>query len=157
MKAHLFRSINFWLAFSVLVFCGQVLAGAAQSSPAPAATATNLLSVLAEPIPQSVFTIPATPKDGRNPFFPQSAQALPQINKPNSPIDTSALVLNGITPNGPRRTAMINSRTFEVGEEAEIKLPSGNKVMIKCLEIHEDGALIEVGGQRRELRMRGGL
>jgi hypothetical protein len=157
MKAHLFRSINFWLAFSVLVFCGQVLAGAAQSSPAPAATATNLLSVLAEPIPQSVFTIPATPKDGRNPFFPQSAQALPQINKPNSPIDTSALVLNGITPNGPRRTAMINSRTFEAGESGEVRLPSGARMLIKCEEIKNDSVVILIDNQRRELKLRFGL
>lgn len=109
-------------------------------------------------MPQSVFTIPATPRDGRNPFFPQSVVAAPVITpKANSPLDlSSSFVLNGIT-SPPKRTAMINGRTFEAGEEGEVRLPSGAKILIKCEDIRADSAVILINGQRRELRLRFGL
>jgi hypothetical protein len=109
------------------------------------------------PIPQSAFNIPSQPSEGRNPFFPQSTVRVivPPINNPNS-IDTATFVLNGIT-SPPRRTAMINGRTFEPGEEAEVRLPSGGKMLIKVEEIKSESAIILVGGQRRELRLRAGV
>ncbi len=110
-------------------------------------------------IPKSVFVIPATPKEGRNPFFPQSAQPLPELDKSqkNRPFEPGWFTLNGITPNGPKRTCMINSRTFEAGESGEVKLPSGARILIKCEEIRNDSVVIIVNGERRELRMRFGL
>ena len=39
-------------------------------------------------------------------------------------------MLNGIT-SPPKRTAMINGRTFETGESGEVKLPTGAKALIK--------------------------
>ena len=109
------------------------------------------------PIPQSTFVIPSQPSEGRNPFFPQSiVRPVPQQITPNSVIDPAMFVLNGIT-SPPRRTAMINGRTFEPGEEGEVRLPSGNKMLIKCEDIRAESAIIIVAGQRRELRMRSGL
>jgi hypothetical protein len=52
---------------------------------------------------------------------------------------------------------MINGRTFEAGEEGEVKLPGGARVLIKCEEIKADSAIIVIGGQRRELRFRTGF
>ncbi len=108
-----------------------------------------------EEIPQSVFTIPSSPRQGRNPFFPRSSVSPVQIAKivPGKGLDSSVFVLNGIT-SPPKRTAMINARTFEPGEQGEVKLSNGAKVMIKCLEIREDSAIISVAGERRELRLR---
>jgi len=127
----------------------------AATSKAPGTYVVPSVKLVA--IPPSVFTIPATPRDGRNPFFPQSVVAAPVITfKPNSPLDFSSFVLNGIT-SPPKRTAMINGRTFEAGEEGEVKLASGGKVMIKCQEIKTDSAVILVNGQPRELRLRFGL
>jgi hypothetical protein len=65
-------------------------------------------------------------------------------------------VLNGIT-SPPKRTAMINGRTFEPGEEGEVRLPAGGKMLIKVEEIKSESAVILVGGQRRELRLRAGV
>lgn len=109
------------------------------------------------PIPQSAFVIPSQPTEGRNPFFPQSTVpvAAPPIT-PNHLLDPSLFILNGIT-SPPRRTAMINGRTFEPGEEGEIRFASGNRTMIKCEEIRADSAIIVVGGVRREIKMRSGL
>lgn len=117
----------------------------------------NLQTVPDLPIPQSLFTGPSQPSEGRNPFFPQSTLrvVVPKPIKDNS-IDTTSFVLNGIT-SPPKPTAMINGRTFEQGELGEVKLPAGGKQLIKCEEIKSDSAIIDVGGARRELRLRSGL
>src|ERR1051326_4155852 len=118
-----------WLPIALMMVaapCGSILAGTGKSHDA-----TFVVPVVPEvPIPQSVFVIPSQPSEGRNPFFPQSRmgfQATPPSTKPHeNVIDTSSFVLNGIT-SPPKRTAMINGRTFEVGEAGEVKLPSGAK------------------------------
>jgi hypothetical protein len=146
-------------ALSVVLPALPLMAGGAASknTAGAAAATTNALSALAPvEIPLSVFTISANPRECRNPFFPQSAVAAPlPVPKQNSS-DFSSFILNGIT-SPPKRTAMINGSTFELGEEHEIKLPNGSKVMIKCEEIRADSAVISVGGVRRELHLRGGL
>jgi hypothetical protein len=110
------------------------------------------------PVPQSSFVIPSQPTEGRNPFFPQSIVRPAVTLKPVlvNVIDFSLFVLNGIT-SPPRRTAMINGRTFEPGEEGEVRLPSGNKTLIKCVDIRGESVTILVGGKEHELRMRSGL
>ena len=133
----------------------------ARSEPAKAPAAAAALTAtsgtaVAEENPRSVFNVPANPKEGRNPFFPHSIPTLPASTKPSDSSLDSAFVLNGIT-SPPKRTAMINGRTFEPGEESEVKLPSGSKILVKCEEIRDDSAVIRVGGQRRELRLRFGI
>jgi hypothetical protein len=151
--------------FARIVACMLVSASAFQQAVCKEAaapktgtkTALTLRPVPEVPIPQSVFSIPSQPSEGRNPFFPQSVvRVIPvKISKEN-PIDTSSFVLNGIT-SPPRRTAMINGRTFEVGEEGEVKLPNGGKMLIKCEAIKADSAVILINGQPRELKLRSGL
>lgn len=108
-------------------------------------------------LPQSVFVIPSSPKDGRNPFFPRSTFGADTVVTPKpGHVEFSSFVLNGIT-SPPKRTAMINGRTFEVGEEGEVRLQGGGKEFIKCEEIRADSAVILVHGQRLELRFRSGF
>ncbi len=132
---------------------GPVFAESAQPSAAPK---TNEVARADAMVPESVFAVPANPKQGRNPFFPDSTFAKPAQPAKSGQLDVSAFVLNGIT-SPPRRSAMINGRTFEPGEEAEIKLPTGGKVLIKCAEIKDDSVVIQVAGQQRELRFRAGI
>lgn len=133
--------------------CAQAGAATAPAS----ARRSNVPTFTPVEIPQSVFVIPSNPKDGRNPFFPQSLTATPVVKpREGASVDLSGVVLNGIT-SPPRRTAMINGRTFEPGEEGEVRLPSGSKVMIKCEEIRADSTVIQINGMRRELRLRFGL
>jgi hypothetical protein len=49
---------------------------------------------------------------------------------------------------------MINGRTFEVGEQGEVRVPSGAKELIKVVEIGADSATIEFKGQRLLLHYR---
>jgi hypothetical protein len=138
------------------ILCLSMAQGAVSKGPeAKTAVATNTNNPPQE-IPLSVFAVPSTPKEGRNPFFPMSVVNPPAEKPKGAPVDYS-FVLNGITPSGPRRTAMINGRTFEPGEMGEVRLPSGGRVNIKCEEIRVDSAIILVDGQRRELRLRAGV
>jgi hypothetical protein len=107
-------------------------------------------------VPQSVFIVPTSPKQGRNPFFPRSTFNAPPTQAKPQPIDTSAVVLNGLT-SPPRVTAMINGRTFEPGESGEIKLRNGARVLVRCLEIRTDAVVAIIGAQRCELRLRHAL
>jgi hypothetical protein len=112
-------------------------------------------------IPQSVFVVPANLNQGRNPFFPHSTRGMMQQQapvKPTQPVaDVSELILNGIVPSGPVRTAMINGRTFEEGEEGAVTLRDGQKLPVKVDQIKEDSVMVTVRGQHRELHLRRGL
>jgi hypothetical protein len=125
----------------------------AKTAPEPSGSST---AVQAE-IPQSVFIIPVTAKEGRNPFFPHSIAEAPVATPRATVLDTSGVVLNGVTSR-PTPMVMINGVTFVKGEEHEIRLPSGARVKVRCDEIREDSALVLVNGVlARELRMRAGL
>lgn len=116
----------------------------------------------AEPeIPQSLFSIPTNPKEGKDPFFPASARPYTSgtpvrtntIVKPGPAVD---FVLNGISGSAEKPLAMINGRTFEKNEEGDITT-TGGRVHIRCVEIKADSAIIEFRGERRELKLRKGL
>jgi hypothetical protein len=124
----------------------------AASSTVPGGASTNQVAPALE-VPKSVFVIPNNPREGRNPFFPGSHAELPPSIKPSQPVDVSSFVLNGIT-SPPKVTAMINGRTFEVGEEGRVRLPSGALELIKCIEVGADSAIIEYKGQRLQLHYR---
>ena len=137
------------VAVSAVTLCMQ-----AADPVAPAAPPANAVPAARDAeIPQSVFIIPSLSKEGRNPFFPHSAAKA--VVLPVSPRFVDAtLVLNGITSK-PRPSVMINSRTFEKGEEGEVKLPGGGKVLVRCEEITENSATVLVNGtQRRQLHLR---
>ncbi len=143
--------------FPALALALPVSAGLASAAPAKPPAPAAAPAVEPAEVPQSVFVAPATAKEGRNPFFPKSTLGQQQIKQsPTGPDIFSSLVLNGIT-SPPKRTAMINGKTFEQGEESEVKLPGGAKVNIKVEEIKNDSAVVTVNGQRRELRLRFGV
>jgi hypothetical protein len=146
------------MATAAAVAYPQLCSGADSSKTAPATSRTNSPAAQVPlEIPQSVYSIPASSKEGRNPFFPNSTPVAPVVPpKEASQIDPSVFNLNGIT-SPPKRTAMINGRTFEPGESGEVKLANGSKIMIKCEEVRADSAIISVGGQRKELKFRTGL
>jgi hypothetical protein len=125
----------------------------ASASPAP----TNAAPALPE-IPQSVFIIPASPQEGKDPFFPLSrrlyASVVVRTNVQPSVVSVE-LHLNGISGTADHRLAIINNRTFEANEEGAVPTASG-PARIRCLEIKADSVLIQIGGEQRILRLRSG-
>jgi len=124
--------------------------GAAPKTPAPEA----------EPaIPKSEFTIPSTSGVARDPFFPsriiqaQAAKPTTTTNAAPRTVSLSCLVLKGLsgTPSNP--LAIVNGRTMARGEDAEIVTDCG-RLLVHCVDITTNSAIVEVGGERRELRLR---
>jgi hypothetical protein len=118
------------------------------------ATAAPVAPTNATPqVARSVFIQPASPKEGRDPFFPGSTRPYvsqaPAIS--SAATDLSSLVMQGITGPPGHRLAIINNVTFGVGDDAMVRTPQGGRIQIHCLEISADSAVIEADGQRHEL------
>jgi hypothetical protein len=126
--------------------------GAAQAEPAKSTAPTT------NAVPQSVFTIPANKTEGIDPFFPKSERlwartdVTPVVSKPKA-TGMDCLTLKGLsgTPSSP--LAMVNGRTMARGEDAEIVTDCG-RLLVHCVDITTNSAIIEVSGERRELRLR---
>lgn len=75
---------------------------------------------------------------------------------PNTPAAPPRMILMGVSGTPQKRLAIINGHTFAKGEEQEV--PSANgRIRVHCLDIKEDSVIIDVNGERQELRMRQGL
>jgi hypothetical protein len=121
----------------------------APASPAPAPT-----NVVAE-IPRSIFVVSSATQAVKDPFFPNSTRlgVLP-TSKTNQPAAIAVdLVLKAIFGTTDRPLATINNATFGAGEEREVLTLAG-KVRVRCVEIRlkDEAVVIELGGERRELR-----
>lgn len=133
----------------------------ATAAPTPSKTpAAPAAAVSTNVVAKSIFTIPANPKQGRDPFFPESQRfvaTVPTTNaEPVSIVSPSALVLQGISGGAERRLAIINGRTLAEGEETEVSV-NGTRIRFRCLEIKADVVVVEIGTERRELRLRSGF
>jgi hypothetical protein len=131
---------------------------AAPASAKPGISGSPLIQSNA--IPQSMFVIPTSPKEGRDPFFPTSerfASSGTSTNaRPAPATSLSALILQGISGSGDRRLAIVNGRTLAEGEETEISV-GATRIRFRCVEIKADAVVIEMGDNRRELRLRSGF
>lgn len=84
------------------------------------------------------------PKLGKDPFFPKSRRL--ETGKALAPLPpVLPLVLKGISGAKGRRLAIINNRTFEVGEQAEFKF-NNQTIRVRCIEIREHSAVISIDG-----------
>jgi hypothetical protein len=126
---------------------------------APAASTLRVSATTnAEPptieVPKSIFVVPATAQDGKDPFFPQSTRlrpAPPVIGTTPTPV-VPELELKGISGTPNRRLAIINNRTFERGEEGDV-LCNGNRVRVRCMEIESGCVRVTINGQAKVLRL----
>jgi hypothetical protein len=151
---------------SRLLVAGCLLAlafAAVAAAPAPKAPADKKpkTATPAEPeIPKSVFVSSASERELHDPFFPNRvglqpvAPVLPKA--PDRPAVAANLQLKGISGPANNRIAIINNQSFKQGEEADVV--SGNtRVHVRCIEIRAESAIVEAGGQQRELKLRSGL
>ena len=127
----------------------------APSGSAPAAT--NALLLLPQ-IPQSIFIIPIAPHEGKDPFFPRSMRLYSDVVvrtnlQPTTAVVAVELKLNGISGTANHRLAIINNRTFEVGEEGEVVSSVGH-VHIICKDIKTDSVRVLISGEERIVRLR---
>lgn len=103
---------------------------------------------------QSVFILPASAADGHDPFYPESTRAIETaaaaVASQNHTVEISSLKVPGISGVPGHYLAIINTHTFAVGEEGDLKTASG-PVHIRCLAIQPDAVTVEINGQVHRL------
>jgi hypothetical protein len=118
----------------------------------PVAAAPVAQPAAPEVVSRSVFVVPTNPKEGRDPFFPNSTRLYETISaaQPHAG-NMSSLVLKGISGPPNHRLVIINNHTFGVGDEENLVTPQG-PIHIRCVEIKDSSVVIESAGQRHELK-----
>ena len=146
-------------ALAVALIIVVVRANAAQA-PAPAssnAQASTKAAPAQPEIPVSVFINPGSPQQGRDPFFPQSTRQKPVITILQTNIAPAVAIaeleLKGISGAADHRLAIINNRTFEIGEEGTV-LTNVGRVRVTCREITENSVRVLLNGVERTLTLR---
>jgi hypothetical protein len=119
-------------------------------APAPAPTAATPGTPEEPQLIKSVFV--DRPNFGRDPFFPNSTRRgrLVETNRVEAVANFNNIVLKGISGTAEKRLAIINNKTFEVGEEGDLRV-GGPATRIKCVEIREKSILISINGVTKEL------
>ena len=95
------------------------------------------------------------PPKGKDPFFPTSHRRdpVPVIAiHGDRPPPASELLLKGLVGAAGHRLAVINNLILETGESGTVKVPGG-KLHVKCIEIGEDSAVIQVEGEIQPKRL----
>lgn len=119
----------------------------ATAEPPVAAPAPSVMQV-----PRSIFTIPASSKEGRDPFFPASLRPYAAVLVPGGNTgDLSTLVMQGVLGVPPHQLVIINNVTFGVGDDAEVRTPQGGRIRIHCVEIKGNSAVVEANGVEHTL------
>lgn len=151
MKPHL-GFLRGWKGALAILLLWRAVASPNAQPQSTNTTATNTVA-------QSVFINPKGPQDGVDPFFPRSKRPyfgtlLPVTQTNPEPVAVAVeLKLKAISGLPEHRLALINNHTFEAGEEGEI-ITNNGRMRIRCLEITQDSAVVQVGPERRELHLR---
>lgn len=105
---------------------------------------------------RSVFVMPASPADGRDPFFPDSIRPYEaaMAGTKQKVDEISLLEFKGLSGPMEKRLAIINNHTFAAGDD-EYVLTTQGRVHIHCVEIRANSVIIELSGQRHELSFSG--
>lgn len=108
-------------------------------------------AVPAKPVAaRSVFAMPASVRDGRDPFFPESARPYEDAVASKRTVDSTAFSVKGLSVEHGHSMVIINNHTFAVGDEGDVMTATG-RVHIRLAEIRTGVVVIEVNGSRREL------
>jgi hypothetical protein len=125
-----------------IVLSGRLAEGAEPVKAAPAKL---------EPI-KSVFTIPASPKEGRDPFFPESTRVYEVFAATTvHAVEITTLKVKGYSMINGQPMVIINNHAFMINDEGDV-LTSSGRVHIRCLDIKPSNAIIEENGQIHTLR-----
>ena len=148
------------LFFALLIApgCGPKAPPPAPSKPKTEVSKTNAAAAaptdLSNPYTSVFEDLP--PQKGRDPFFPTSPrrepvpEAAPEANA-TAPVEP-VLVLKGVIRTSKHSQAVINNEILEEGEEQPVRVPNGH-VRVRCIEIGNDYALIQVEGEAEPKRL----
>ncbi len=125
---------------------------AADKTTAPA---TNKPAA-AKPAPlmptRSTFTQPASVRDGRDPFFPESTRAFETTQASTvHVVELNNLAVKGFSIVRGRPMVIINNHSFMVGDEGDV-LVTGGRAHLRCVEILSSKVVVEINGARHEIK-----
>jgi hypothetical protein len=125
---------------------------------AGAAVTNNPASGEFKPV-ASVFTLPASAKEGRDPFFPRSLRPYESAQPVSRPGATNVapvieLAVGGVSGSAERPLVIINNVTFGVNDESDVMI-KGRRIRVRCLEINlpESRVRVQVGNDLCDLRL----
>jgi len=98
----------------------------------------------------SVFAMPMSAHDGRDPFFPESTRPYEENKPANSTLDENSFAVKGFSMEHGHAMVIINNHTFAIGDEGDV-LTTVGRVHLHLVDIRANVAVIEVNGSRREL------
>jgi hypothetical protein len=105
----------------------------------------------AKPAPaRSVFVMPASASEGRDPFFPESNRPYEDSVASKRTSDATAFTVKGMSFEHGRPMVIINNHTFAIGDEGDV-LTANGRTHIRLINIRNSTVTIEVNGTRREL------
>lgn len=102
--------------------------------------------------PHSTFIQPTNPREGRDPFFPESSGVYDRnvaTTHPSAENPTTLAVKGYSVVNG-RPIVIINNHSFMTGDEGDV-LSGSSRAHIRCLEIRPGTVVVEVNGARHEI------
>jgi hypothetical protein len=139
------------LSWSVVMVVSGLLAIKSAGAPSARTPAAAPAAAVAAPDQnKSVFV--DRPNFGRDPFFPNSSRRgrIVQDTVVEPAANFNNIVLKGTSGTAEKRLAIINNKTFETGEEGELRI-GGQLTKIKCVEVREKSVVISINGITREL------
>jgi hypothetical protein len=103
---------------------------------------------------RSVFNLPSSSKDGRDPFYPESTRVMDDLQRANASktVELTSLKVPGISGTPGHLLAIINNHTFAIGDEGDVLTASG-RVHLRCIDIHPDSVLVEINGQMHRINL----
>lgn len=119
--------------------------GSLVAAPANQPAATNIVI-------RSTFVLPSSPKEGCDPFYPNSMRPYGPVESAPRVVTMTSLSLKGISGTPDHRLVIINNHTFAEGEEGDVAV-LGGRIHVHCIQITSHSAIIEAAGQRRELTL----
>jgi hypothetical protein len=104
---------------------------------------------------QSVFVMPSSPNEGRDPFFPNSMRPYEDaMSKVKRPADLTSLEIKGFSQLGSQRYVIINNHTFGAGDEGDV-ITSQGRIHIRVLSVGMDTVMVESSGAQHLLKFSG--
>ena len=141
MKTHfsILGILAAWLAFTAV----------AQAADAPKPAAGTTTNAVIQPA-KSVFTLPTAPKEGRDPFYPESTRIYETtMAVAKSAVATvTTLTVKGYSVVNGRPIVILNNHSFMTGDEGDV-ISANGRAHVRCIEIQPGAVVVEVNGTRQ--------
>ena len=100
---------------------------------------------------KSIFILPSNPREGRDPFYPESTRPYEAAAVVTSHVaEVTSLAVKGYSVVNGTPCVIINNHSFMAGDEGDVTVPGG-RIHVRCLSIKPTVAVVEVNGQRHDL------